>query len=332
MLGVSLLSPTDFGSGDSSNAASGNAHCACGELRQASLAPGIFEKLQRDLFDGEWFLVFSKTSKHGNDDGLQGTCVPSRLSVPAVEDDGSELPAHLEDMDKLPGSFMRVQKMRHCLQLVEEEEQRRGAAFATVTFSRPDILTCGEITAPESGSLQPGQMVTWGEEWFGEMGQDMHTPEDILHDYIFTLERRTAQELVEGLHNDIMGFPEHQSDWTDSLSAACPSHHDIAVKGDATLECLLARRLRASGWQASTKVADFTLVRAGYSSCETRCGSDSCKSSAKEFVASDDCMTRSLFDYYKKREGTLFRALRERSRDSEPQSGKVRQHQSVLTA
>ena len=169
------------------------------------------------------------------------------------------------------------------------------------------------------------------------MGRDMHTPENILHDYIFTLERQTAQQLVDGLHDDIMGFPQ-RSNWVDSLLAACPSHKELVSSGDATLECLLARRLRANGWQASSNAADFTLVRAGYANCETRCGSDSCKSSASEFVASDECMTERLFDSYEKREGKLFRALRaeheaERSNASlDPGRDRRMGRQGVLSA
>ena len=90
-----------------------------------------------------------------------------------------EPPAHLEGKPKLLGSYMRVQKMQRCMELVSEEEKRRGAAFATVTFSRPDILMCSEIAAPSPGSLLAGQMVTWGEDWFGEDGREMAVPRDI---------------------------------------------------------------------------------------------------------------------------------------------------------
>ena len=300
---------------------SSNAHCACGELRQASLAPDMFELLQHDLFDGAWFLVFSNSSKYGNDDGLQGTCVPpeEELSVPAEEFE-TEPPAHIEGKLKLVGSFMRVQKMQRCMELVNEEEKRRGAAFATVTFSRPDILMCSKIAAPSPGSLLAGQMVTWGEDWFGEDGREMAVPRDIVHDYIFTLDRQTAAQLVEDLLDDIMSGPQ-QPDWVDSLSAACPAHRALADQGDATLECLLARRLRINGWQARTERTDFTLVRAGYSHCETRCGSDACQASAGAYVASDACMEDALYQFYEQREPETFEALRAERRGTRPGPG-----------
>ena len=88
-----------------------------------------------------------------------------------------------------------VQKMQRCMELVSEEEKRRGAAFATVTFSRPDILMCSELAAPSPGSLLAGQMVTWGEDWFGEDGREMACPGTSAHRarlHIFTLDRQTA--------------------------------------------------------------------------------------------------------------------------------------------
>jgi hypothetical protein len=106
---------------------------------------------------------------------------------------------------------------------------------------------CSKIAAPSPGSLLAGQMVTWGEDWFGEDGREMAVPRDIVHDYIFTLDRQTAAQLVEDLLDDIMSGPQ-QPDWVDSLSAACPAHRALADQGDATLECLLARRLRINGW------------------------------------------------------------------------------------
>ena len=273
----------------------GNAHCSCGELRQASLAPRLWDELIDSLFKGRWFLVFSKLSKYGNDDGPQGTCTPNRTRVPAVELGDISIPDYIADKAKLPGAFARVEKMHTCMELVEAEEASRGSKFATITFSRPDILICEGIDAP--AALEPGQMLTWGEDWFGEMNRDMAEPQNILHDYIFMLERESAANLVGQLRDDIATGPQ-QSGWAANLTAACPAHHDIVVTGDATLECLLANRLRLNGWKAQTAHADFTLLRTGNDEIETRCGSDSCKARAGQYTASSECMTPALYDVY----------------------------------
>ena len=94
--------------------------------------------------------------------------------------------------------------MQRCMELVSEEEKRRGAAFATVTFSRPDILMCSELAAPSPGSLLAGQMVTWGEDWFGEDGRDGRAQghRRIVHDYMYS--RLTGKpRLIEELLDDI---------------------------------------------------------------------------------------------------------------------------------
>ena len=89
-----------------------------------------------------------------------------------------------------------VQKMQRCMELVSEEEKRRGAAFATVTFSRPDILMCSELAAASPGSLLAGQMVTWGEDWrLARTGERWPCPGTSAHRarlHIFTLDRQTA--------------------------------------------------------------------------------------------------------------------------------------------
>lgn len=292
------------------------AHCCAGELRRASQAPRLFNQLQRTLWPGDWWLVYSVSQNEPDSDGgyqldPPGQCVPGinttiNRVLTTSQNTSHWCPASRANMTtKVVGSAHRLHKMAICVTLIERHEQQRAMPYSLVAMSRPDLLVC---------KLQPMRLhasdVPEGTMFVFANGQTMGTTvtaNDVLPDHLFVARRATLFSLIRHLRFDVLDWrcvADQERAITQSLVDQCPVHASLGRLGDATLECWLGRRMRLNGWVARYGSIDFTLLRSmpaiakegddvhTWKSNLHRYGSTKCARSGLSFVAEPGCALR----------------------------------------